>query len=259
MDLHDNSEPLQSHSVVPRRERGKAKAILDSMHVEERHRWEEYGDIGLLVLLARAGDSEGFKMLSEIPELCNFMRGRANSWYIDGYETRDLLQLMRFWLWKATLDFDPKGGESFPVFARCCMNNKLISELNGSRRKKRFNGCRHVSLEALLNDDESDWEKVIVTTMSGDAKDVSYEILASKADELLSDTHLSPIERETVIRRALGYENDEIGRELGINAKATDNARTRVIKKTLSAAQSNPWLAEFIPRAILSRQMATSA
>jgi len=170
----------------------------------------------------------------------NFVRSKAQSMYILGADSEDLIQEGMIGLFKAIRDFDRGRDASFYTFADLCVSRQMYKAIKASKRKKHEPLNTYVSLyDKGDGGDESaaqSLEETLYSTMDLSPEDIV--IGRESADELetLIEEQLSPFEYQVFELCLTGMTYTQIARVLGKDEKATDNALQRVkakVKKIL--------------------------
>ena len=90
----------------------------------------------------------------------NLVRKKANSMYILGGDTEDLIQEGMIGLFKAVRDYDFGRDSGFYTFADLCISRQMYTAVQAAGRKKHWPLNSYISLYGGIYDDgESDGEK----------------------------------------------------------------------------------------------------
>lgn len=153
------------------------------------------------------------------------------NYYASFLEFEDLLQEGLIGLLNAINEYKPEQYDvKFSSFAYICIIRKvynIIKQSNGNKHKA-LNDA--VSLYTYTNTDESRTFMDLIPT--NDAKIdpetfVEQKVINASLNQVLRN-HLSILEYTVIMLFLNGYTSSEIEEEIGIGAKAVDNARTRV-------------------------------
>ena len=162
-----------------------------------------------------------------------FVRSKAQSMYILGGSTDDLIQEGMIGLFKAFRDFKPDKLASFHAFAELCVTRQIITAIKTATRQKHIPLNSYVSLNKPIYEEESDRTLMDVITegRSADPEELligqeSYVSIESQIDEALS-----PLERRVLAAYLDGKSYQEIAVMLGRHVKSIDNALQRVKHK----------------------------
>jgi len=82
-----------------------------------------------------------------------FVRKKANTMYLIGGETEDLIQEGMIGLFKAIRDYDEEKESSFYHFAELCINRQIYTVIEAYNRKKHAPLNTYVSLYSGTNED----------------------------------------------------------------------------------------------------------
>ena len=170
----------------------------------------------------------------------NLVRSKANSMYILGGDSDDLIQEGMIGLFKAIRDYDCGRDASFYTFADLCISRQMYTAVQASHRQKHWPLNTYVSLygngrgqgdneelelaEALPPDQDQNPETLFI-----DRERVEY--LEGQIDK-----ELSSFEKQVLDLYLTGMSYSQIARVLGREEKSTDNALRRLkgkIKKML--------------------------
>ncbi len=162
----------------------------------------------------------------------NLVRSKAQSMYILGADSEDLIQEGMIGLFKAIRDFDCGRDASFFTFAELCISRQMYKAIQASKRQKHeplntyiplyggAEGAGAVSLaETLFSTTELNPEEIIIDRESA----AELEALIGK--------QLSTFEMQVFDLYLTGMTYSQIAKVLGKEEKATDNALQRVKAK----------------------------
>lgn len=140
-------------------------------------------------------------------------------------DAEDLTQEGLLALLSAAKGFDPEKGVPFSAFAGVCVANRLRSVKRRAKTQKEAGNYGFVPLDSL--------------EMPGGVDPVSEleSDEGSNAIFLLTETVLSPLEKNVFYKRLAGLSAEETGKSLGVSRKAAENAYSRA-KTKLKAALS---------------------
>ncbi len=167
-----------------------------------------------LAVLAQNGEEGAFNALAA--RYLKLKPSKAPSSYLDA---EDFLQESMFGFMNAVRTFNADKGVPFKAYASVCMRNSVKSAAGGLG----FDVPVDNDMEALLGiqTDEDPLDKIIDGERLG-------EVLQQ------CEVSLSQVEKTVVFLKAGGLSYDEIGKKLGMGAKAVDNAVQRARKKLKS-------------------------
>ena len=174
----------------------------------------------------------------------NLVRKKANSMYILGGDTEDLIQEGMIGLFKAVRDYDFGRDSGFYTFADLCISRQMYTAVQASNRKKHHPLNSYISLYSGVYDDgEADAEKrSLMDNLPGTeaAADPESILIAQENVEYLEQvmqTQLSVFERQVLELHITGMNYTEVARVLGRDEKSTDNALQRVKQKMRKAIE----------------------
>lgn len=162
----------------------------------------------------------------------NLVKSKAQSMFILGNDSDDLIQEGMIGLFKAIRDYDFGRDAGFFTFAELCITRQLYTALTASGRKKHIPLNSYVSLYASDDDEQS---VNLAETLSDDKSLNPEELLIDKENvseiEGLIESELSDFEREVIDLHVTGMSYTQIAKVLGRDEKSTDNALTRAKSK----------------------------
>lgn len=198
-------------------------------------------------LLERLRDGESMIMDYIMDKYKFLVRSKAQSMYILGADTEDLIQEGMIGLFKAVRDYDCGRDASFYTFADLCISRQMYTAVQASQRKKHAPLNSYISLYgerkekgeqegAALQDILASGQTANPETMFLDKERMQY--LESRIDK-----ELSVFEKQVLDLYLTGMTYSQIARVLGKEEKSTDNALQRVktkIKKILRNEDKEP-------------------
>ncbi len=184
-----------------------------------------------LVILAQQGDDRALDHL--LSKYFVYVRSKSLSYYIVGADRDDIIQEGMIGLFKAVRDFSSERGVTFKTFADVCVTRQIITAVKNASRQKHAPLNFYVSLNKAVSEDESDstleelleHEKVLNPEEILIKKE-SADILGSEIGRLLS-----PFEAQVLSLYLQGNSYLAIGKIVGKDPKAVDNALQRIKKK----------------------------
>lgn len=188
--------------------------------------YESLTDIQLIERL-REGDTGVMDFLLE--KYKYLVRKKANTLFLFGGDTDDLIQEGMIGLFKAIRDFN--GENSFFHFAELCISRQMYTAIESAARKKHSPLNSYVS----LSEGPNDTEEVPVGGM--------FAANAHNPEQMLIDREsvddfwhqlteiLSPLEQEVLEKYLNGSNYRQIAVEMKKSDKSIDNALQRIRKK----------------------------
>lgn len=151
------------------------------------------------------------------------VRALARPYFLYGGDFEDLLQEGLLGLLSAIREYDASGGASFRTYAEVCIRRRLYSAIRWANREKNapLNFAEPLAEDPgdlVTSEEEMPEERLL--------RRERYQELTSAIRSLLS-----PLERQVLELYLQGLSYDEIGRQTGKGAKASDNAVQRIRKK----------------------------
>lgn len=169
------------------------------------------------------------------------VRSKAQSMYILGGSTDDLIQEGMIGLFKAVRDYDAGRDTSFSTFADLCISRQMFSAIQASGRKKNMPLNTAISLYSEISREEDGSASVLADVLSADCHGSSPyggQTGANPEEQMIEEENirqllaqiekaLSPLEEEVMSLTLTGMGYAEIARVLGRDEKSTDNALQR--------------------------------
>ncbi len=196
-----------------------------------------------LVSLYKKGIKEALDIL--IKRYKSLILSKTLLFYIpSGEEKEDLLQEAYLGFLSAIKDFDKNKG-NFYSFANVCIQRHIYTFIKSLSRNKHKILRGAVSLESVLMKDQESTERrleeyllhskvssnipSIISYLPSDH--IAFINLEYKDKREKIFKKLSPIEKEILKYRTLGYSYKEIASKIGKSVKSVDNALQRIKKK----------------------------
>ncbi len=182
-----------------------------------------------LIRRLRGGDARVMDYLME--KYKYLVRGKANTLFLLGGDTEDLIQEGMIGLFKAVRDYEEDAG-SFYRFAELCVNRQLYSAIEAASRKKHVPLNSYVSLSG--GEDETEGTFLEAAAAANDQNPEQILIDRESVEDFLSrlQEHLSPMERTVLGYHLEGMNYRRIAEQMGKSEKSIDNALQRIRKKT---------------------------
>ena len=183
----------------------------------------------------RAGDFFVADILLE--RYKNLVRKKANTLFLFGGDTDDLIQEGMIGLFKAIQNYEPDKG-TFASFAQICMNNQMYHAIEAAARKKHTPLNRYVSLSES-GDSGADYSEGTwgISDLSPDSYKNPEQILIDResVEQILTDIRGSLSEMElAVLTEYLGGLNyRQIAEKMEKPPKVIDNALQRIRTKVM--------------------------
>lgn len=189
--------------------------------------YSSYSDEQLIENL-RAGETEIMDFL--LGKYKPLVRKKANTLFLIGGDTDDLIQEGMIGLFKAIRDFDSKKDSSFYNFAQLCVSRQLCTALEASNRKKHQPLNTYVSFST----DESEGDYLLDFFASDLSSPEQILIEQEKFEEFKSQLwgKLSNMEKRVLSLYLEGENYIQIAKIMDKPLKAIDNALQRIRQKT---------------------------
>jgi RNA polymerase sporulation-specific sigma factor len=192
-----------------------------------------------LVSYAKGGDSDATRRV--LVRYRQFVRLKANSYFLAGGDGDDLIQEGYIGLYKAIRDYEYGRNTSFRSFAELCVTRQIITAIKTASRQK------HVPLNTYLSfshsPSSSDYESRTLADIipSGRSSDPVQQVISSEEVSSLTDCllrFLSPLESQVLKYYLEGNSYEAIAELIGHDTKTVDNALQRVKRKVTQHLES---------------------
>jgi len=181
-----------------------------------------------LIRQVRAGNRKAREEL--VTKYIPMVKRIARNHYASFLEFEDLMQEGLIGLLSAIEEYDPDKKVKFSSFAYICILRKIYNVIKHSNGNKHKALNDAVSIYAFVNPDETRTvlDCVPFEDPSLDPEQVVEERIVNQRLKSVLENHLSVLEYTVISLFLQGYTTAEIEAAIGVNAKAVDNARTRV-------------------------------
>lgn len=184
-----------------------------------------------LLHLIKKGNSHALNTL--ICKYKNFVRAKAQTYFLIGADREDIVQEGMIGLYKAIKDYDAERLASFKGFAELCITRQIITAIKTATRQKHMPLNSYVSLDKPIYDEESD--RTLIDVIEGSTAVDPQELLINREKfgdiEVKLQSVLSHLEKQVLHLYLDGCSYQEISEELGRHVKSIDNALQRVKRK----------------------------
>lgn len=182
-----------------------------------------------LIEKLRAGDERIMDYI--LDKYKPLVRKRANTMYLIGGDTDDLIQEGMIGLFKAIRDYEGEKESSFYHFAELCINRQIYTAVEASNRKKHAPLNSYVSLYSGTNEDGVVLADSLMTSIMENPEQmmIEQENLTQFMEQLKQ--RLSKMERQVVDYYLAGLNYVQIAEQMGKTPKAIDNALQRIKAK----------------------------
>lgn len=183
-----------------------------------------------LIAQFRAGEADVMDYLME--KYKNLVRMKANTMFLLGGDTDDLIQEGMIGLFKAIRDFKPDKDSSFSTFASICITRQIYKAVEAASRKKHGPLNTYVSL-SVEDDTEGNGQIHYQLKASSLSNPENMLINQEEMEQFLENLHrvLSPMERQVLNLHLAGNNYHQIAEILGKSEKSIDNALQRMKQK----------------------------
>lgn len=185
---------------------------------KEKVSFRELSDIEL-ALIVKDGSNEAFEEMAR--RYIKFLYSLASGFSADGFDKSDFAQEGLLILFAACKTYNPRSGVSFKNYLALCVKRRYISIQKKSNAGGAIPAAHTVPIEDA--DERSD------NSLNPEELLINKEYLKSLIARV--EKNLSKLELNVLSRYLAGYAYAEISAELGLSAKAVDNALQRIRKK----------------------------
>ena len=168
---------------------------------------------------AKAGDNGAFVEL--FLRILPVIRKKVFRYCPQNMEREDLMQEGAIGFLSAVKRYDPRLKIPFVAFASVCIENKIISALRSSGRRKNLPLNLSVPLSSIS-------EEMQMGLPSADPAEVFIGREQLKSVVQAMRTQLSPLEQQVLTHYLSGCSYGEVASRLGLTEKSVDNALQRI-------------------------------
>jgi RNA polymerase sporulation-specific sigma factor len=185
-----------------------------------------------LVACAKTGDPEAFRRIWT--RYRQFVRLKANSYFLAGGDGDDLIQEGNIGLYKAIRDYEYGRSTTFRSFAELCVTRQIITAIKTASRQKHVPLNTYVSFSHTPSNSDCDTRTLADVIPSGRLSDPVQQVIS--AEECISLTDclirlLSPLESLVLKYYMEGNSYEAIAVHIGHDTKTVDNALQRIKRK----------------------------
>ena len=182
-----------------------------------------------LIKKLRAGDERIMDYI--LDKYKPLVRKKANTMYLIGGDTDDLIQEGMIGLFKAIRDYEEEKEASFYHFADLCISRQIYTVVESSNRKKHAPLNSYVSLYSGMNDNGV----VLADSLTTSAMENPEQMMIEQENLVLFmeqlKERLSKMEREVLDFYLSGLNYLQIALQMEKSPKAIDNALQRIKSK----------------------------
>lgn len=192
-----------------------------------------------LVVYAKKGDEEATRRI--LQRYQQFVRLKANQYFLSGGDTEDLVQEGYIGLYKAIRDYEFDRSTSFRSFAELCVSRQIITAIKTASRQKHTPLNNYLSFSHVPFGGETDTLTLGEVIPSGRTSDPVEQVISSEEVESLTDCLvrlLSPLESRVLKYYLEGNSYEVIAAHIGHDTKTVDNALQRIKRKVTAHLES---------------------
>jgi len=183
-----------------------------------------------MVKLAQNGDTESMNALMEKYKVT--VRKKANTLFLVGGDTEDLIQEGMIGLFTAINTYDISKNASFKTFANMCIAGQMNHAIEAANRFKHGPLNSYISYDIKLTDDDDESLLDVIEDIEEHEPENQYIDKENVRNMLIKikDT-LSPLEWDVFLLHVNGTNYREIASKLNKSEKSIDNALNRIKQK----------------------------
>ena len=182
-----------------------------------------------LIELLRQGDEKIMDFI--LDKYKPLVRKKANTMYLIGADTDDLIQEGMIGLFKAIRDYNSERECTFYHFAELCISRQIYTVVEASNRKKHAPLNSYVSLYSGTNEEGV----VLADSLTAGSAENPEQIMIAQESMMLFlkklKEQLSKMECQVLDFYLTGLNYQQIAEEMGKSPKAVDNALQRIKAK----------------------------
>ncbi|MCE5252643.1 MAG: RNA polymerase sporulation sigma factor SigH [Actinomycetia bacterium] len=185
-----------------------------------------------LVACAKTGDPDAFRRIWS--RYRQFVRMKANSYFLAGGDADDLVQEGNIGLYKAIRDYERGRNTTFRSFAELCVTRQIITAIKTASRQKHAPLNTYVSFSHSPSSADFDNRTLADVLPSGRSSDPVQQVISSEEVVSLTDCLvrlLSPLESQVLKYYLEGNSYEAIAAHIGHDTKTVDNALQRIKRK----------------------------
>jgi len=185
-----------------------------------------------LVALAKNGDKEAERKV--LVRYRQFVRLKANSYFLAGGDGDDLIQEGYIGLYKAIRDYEYGRSTTFRSFAELCVTRQIITAIKTASRQKHLPLNTYISFSHSPSSADFDTRTLADIIPSGRSSDPVQQVISSEECVSLTDCLvrlLSPLESRVLKYYLEGNSYEAIAEYIGHDTKTVDNALQRIKRK----------------------------
>jgi RNA polymerase sporulation-specific sigma factor len=185
-----------------------------------------------LVACAKTGDPEAFRRIWT--RYRQFVRLKANSYFLAGGDGDDLIQEGNIGLYKAIRDYEYGRSTTFRSFAELCVTRQIITAIKTASRQKHVPLNTYISFSHSPSNADFDTRTLADVIPSGRLSDPVQQVISAEECVSLTDCLvrlLSPLESLVLKYYLEGNSYEAIAFHIGHDTKTVDNALQRIKRK----------------------------
>ena len=192
-----------------------------------------------LVACSKNGDQDATRKL--LVRYRQFVRLKANSYFLAGGDGDDLIQEGYIGLYKAIRDYEWGRSTTFRSFAELCVTRQIITAIKTASRQKHVPLNTYISFSHSPSSSDFDSRTLADVIPSGRSSDPVQQVISSEECVSLTDCLvrlLSPLESLVLKYYLEGNSYEAIAEHIGHDTKTVDNALQRIKRKVMLHLES---------------------
>ena len=183
-----------------------------------------------MVKLAQSGDTESMNSLMEKYKVT--VRKKANTLFLIGGDTEDLIQEGMIGLFTAINTYDISKNASFKTFANMCIAGQMNHAIEAANRFKHGPLNSYISYDIKLTEDDDESLLDVIEDIEEHEPENQYIDKENVRNMLIKIKEtLSPLEWDVFLLHVNGTNYHEIADKLNKSEKSIDNALNRIKQK----------------------------
>ncbi|MBR4795268.1 MAG: sigma-70 family RNA polymerase sigma factor [Lachnospiraceae bacterium] len=183
-----------------------------------------------MVKLAQSGDTESMNSLMEKYKVT--VRKKANTLFLIGGDTEDLIQEGMIGLFTAINTYDISKNASFKTFANMCIAGQMNHAIEAANRFKHGPLNSYISYDIKLTEDDDESLLDVIEDIEEHEPENQYIDKENVRNMLIKiKGTLSPLEWDVFLLHVNGTNYREIADKLNKSEKSIDNALNRIKQK----------------------------
>lgn len=198
---------------------------------------KDFDQISDEVLIDRIREGEEYITDYIMNKYKNLVRSKAQTMYLLGADSEDLIQEGMIGLFKAIRDYDCGRDASFYTFADLCISRQMYKAVQAAGRQKHLPLNTYISFKPMGDGEEEEALDYISSKTELNPEELFIDKESLEDLEKKIEKELSNFEKQVLDLYMVGMSYVQIAKILGKDEKSTDNALQRTkgkIKKLVN-------------------------